>query len=84
MSVVSDNYPGYQDIRVACSGATLRITLARPERLNAVDYDMLAELRDALDRAKSDSAVRCVVLEGEGRGFCSGDNLKGLGKAAGD
>lgn len=84
MSVVSDNYPGYQDIRVTCSGATLRIALARPERLNAVDYDMLAELRDALERAKSDSAVRCVVLEGEGRGFCSGDNLKGLGKAAGD
>jgi 2-(1,2-epoxy-1,2-dihydrophenyl)acetyl-CoA isomerase len=81
---VTENYGGYNDIRVARSGAALRITLARPERLNAVTYDMLAELRDAIESARRDTEVRCVVLEGEGRGFCSGDNLKGLGQALGD
>ena len=54
-------------IRTAASEGVMTITLARPDRLNAFTSVMHAELRDALDRAESDEAVRCVVLTGEGR-----------------
>lgn len=51
------------------------LTLNRPDSLNAFTADMHRELRQSLDRAKDDPAVRCLVLTGEGRGFCSGANL---------
>ncbi|HEY3694262.1 enoyl-CoA hydratase/isomerase [Phenylobacterium sp.] len=54
------------------------ITLADPGTLNAAGVDMVAELSAAMERfAAPDSGARCVVLTGEGRGFCSGANLAG-------
>jgi len=47
-----------------------------PERLNAVDEDVLAQLNDALDEAESDPSVRVVTIAGEGRAFCAGANYK--------
>jgi len=55
------------------------ITLNRPDRLNAMDYELVAGLHDALDQVAADAACRVVILTGAGRGFCSGLDLKGFG-----
>lgn len=69
-------------IIVETSGGVTTITLNRPEVLNAVNTPMAKELHDAVRQAARDAAVRCVVLTGAGRGFCSGQDLRG--RAAGD
>lgn len=53
----------------------MKITLNRPDSLNAFNSEMLFELQDAFKEALSDD-VRCVVLTGAGKGFCSGQDLK--------
>ena len=53
----------------------LYITLNRPESLNAITTEMLMELQRAFKEAESDD-IRCVVLTGAGKGFCSGQDLK--------
>jgi enoyl-CoA hydratase/carnithine racemase len=53
-----------------------RITLNRPDRLNAISVEMLDLLTKALDDADRDRDVRAIVLTGAGRGFCSGLDLK--------
>jgi enoyl-CoA hydratase/carnithine racemase len=52
------------------------LTLNRPERLNAISFEMLEELTRTLADADRDPAVRCLVLTGAGKGFCSGLDLK--------
>ena len=52
------------------------ITLNRPERLNAINPALLAELTAALSAANGDAGVRAIVLCGAGRAFCAGDDLK--------
>lgn len=59
----------------ALQSATLTISLNRPERANAFNFEMIAELRAALERAAKDSQVRCVVLTGTGSSFCSGHDI---------
>jgi enoyl-CoA hydratase/carnithine racemase len=53
------------------------VTLARPERLNAISYDLLRDLASGLDSAEA-SATDVVLLEAEGRAFCAGDDLAEL------
>lgn len=53
----------------------LRLTLNRPERLNAFNEEMHLALRAQIGRAHTDSAVRAVLLTGAGRGFCAGQDL---------
>jgi 2-(1,2-epoxy-1,2-dihydrophenyl)acetyl-CoA isomerase len=53
----------------------LYITLNRPESLNAFTTEMLMALQEAFREAESDG-IRCVVLTGAGKGFCSGQDLK--------
>ena len=62
-------------LRCTVDGSVATITLARPERMNAFNAAMHAELRDALDACERDEAVRVVVLTGEGRAFSSGQDL---------
>jgi enoyl-CoA hydratase len=54
-----------------------RITMNRPDRLNAIDESLLAGLYSAFDAVDDDPSVRSVVLTGAGRGFCAGLDLKG-------
>jgi len=53
-----------------------RITLDRPDKLNAIDEQMPRQLRDAVGRANADDKVRVIVLSGAGRAFCSGYDLE--------
>ena len=55
------------------------ITLNRPDRLNAISYDLVCELHDALDVIGGDAECKVVVLTGAGRGFCAGLDLKDWG-----
>lgn len=57
-----------------------RITLNRPERLNAFTFDMYVEYQEALRALKHDSSARVVILTGAGKGFCSGHDLVSGGK----
>lgn len=51
------------------------LTLSRPEKLNALSYELVEHLHDALDTVAADNTCRVVVLTGAGRGFCSGLDL---------
>lgn len=48
------------------------LKLARPERMNALNYDLYMALEDAV----RDSTARCIIITGEGRAFCTGDDVK--------
>src|SRR5688500_6840328 len=65
------------DILYEAAEGIARITLNRPEKLNALSGEMLRDLHDALWEADDDTAVHCVVLRGEGRAFCAGYDLAG-------
>ena len=60
----------------AAGDGKAHITLNRPERLNAIDDAMPGEIRAAVERANADDAVRVIVIQGAGRSFCSGYDLK--------
>jgi enoyl-CoA hydratase len=51
------------------------LRLNRPERLNAMNYDLVRGIYDALDELAEDSSCRVIVLTGAGRGFCAGLDL---------
>ena len=55
--------------------ATLTISLNRPERANAFNFEMIAELQAALEQAAKDAQIRCVVLTGAGNSFCAGHDI---------
>jgi len=61
-----------------------RIRLNRPERLNAFTLQMHAELRQALEAVEADGELRVLLLTGEGRGFCAGQDLNERKRAPGD
>ncbi len=64
----------YATIQYTVADAIARLTLNRPDRLNSINGEMHAELRDALARVAGDGA-RVLVLTGAGRGFCAGQDL---------
>src|SRR4051795_4500712 len=55
------------------------ITLNRPERMNAMAFDVMIPLRETLEAVSIDNDVRVVVLTGAGHGFCSGADLEDSG-----
>lgn len=59
-------------------GTTTLLTLDRPEKLNALDYETIAELQGILDDLESDDRVRAVVLTGRGRAFSAGADITNL------
>jgi enoyl-CoA hydratase len=67
--------PTTEHIVYETAGGVARITLNRPEKLNAISPTMLRELHDALWDADDDTSVHCVILKGAGRAFCAGYDL---------
>jgi 2-(1,2-epoxy-1,2-dihydrophenyl)acetyl-CoA isomerase len=68
-------------VRIEREGALALVTLARPERLNALTPEMMEQLADATVALQKDRDVRAVLLRGEGRAFCAGADvgtMKGL------
>ena len=59
--------------------AVTRIVLSRPERLNAINFELVGDLHTALDEIALDDACKVVILTGRGRAFCSGLDLKDWG-----
>ncbi len=62
----------FETIRYDTGDAIASITLNRPQHLNAIVPLMPDEIERAVERACRDSAVRVIVLKGEGRAFCAG------------
>ncbi|HET7264892.1 MAG TPA: enoyl-CoA hydratase-related protein [bacterium] len=67
----------YETVLIEDRGGVRVVTLNRPDVLNAFDARLGEELLDALTKAEGAAAVRCVVLTGAGRAFCSGADLRG-------
>jgi 2-(1,2-epoxy-1,2-dihydrophenyl)acetyl-CoA isomerase len=63
------------DIRIDQRAGWHKLVLNRPAKLNALNTGMLTALLSAIDAAEADPACRAVVLTGEGRGFCAGQEL---------
>jgi len=66
----------YNTILLDIHAGIAHLTLNRPEAHNAVNLDLARDLADAALRCQNDSAVRAVILSGEGRAFCVGGDLK--------
>ncbi len=64
------------DFAVADGVAT--VTLSRPEKLNALTFEVYADLRDLLGELPHRGDARVLVLTGQGRGFCSGGDVDGI------
>lgn len=70
----------YGTILVERDGPVAKITLNRPERLNAWTWQMSIELGHAFNEADADDGVRAIVVTGAGRAFCAGADLEGGGE----
>lgn len=70
-------------IRLNVSGGVARITMARPEKHNAFDDVLIADLTRSFEAAGQDDSVRVVVLEAEGKSFSAGADLGWMQRMAG-
>lgn len=68
-------YNGYKTIKVEMDDSVAVMTLNRPEVYNAVNMDMALEIADFYKRAVADNNIRCLLVTGAGKGFCSGADL---------
>jgi len=71
-----------EHVRVERNGEVLAITLARPERRNAITVAMYAALADAIEGAAADASVRLITIRGEGQNFAAGNDLADFLEAA--
>ena len=71
-----------EHVRVERDGAVLAITLARPERRNAITVAMYAALADAVERAAGDESIRVITFRAEGQDFAAGNDLADFLQAA--
>ena len=65
----------FETIDYSAGDGIARLVLNRPERLNAINRQLIDDLRSAVRGANEDSAVRVLVLSGAGRAFCAGYDL---------
>ena len=69
---------GTNDLLASLDEGVLTLTMNRPEARNAMSGAMTGALAEQLAAAELDAAVKCVVLTGAGKGFCSGGDVKGM------
>lgn len=65
----------YNTLLVDKADGVATITLNRPDRLNALNTEIMVEMLAAIEEIDADSAIRCLLITGAGRGFCSGADL---------
>ena len=65
----------FETLQYSAGAGVARIILNRPDRLNAINRQLTADLREAVRAAGDDDAVRVIVLSGAGRAFCAGYDL---------
>jgi enoyl-CoA hydratase/carnithine racemase len=76
---VEDPRHSQEEVLYQSAGGVARITINRPERRNAMSWEVMRGLRQGLSRAKGDRDVRVVVLAGAGdQAFCAGADLGGM------
>lgn len=73
----------YETIEFSISEGVATLTLNRPDSLNSFNTQMHSEVRNALKEVKKDTSVRCLLLTGNGRGFCAGQDLSDRNVAPG-
>src|SRR5687768_7656927 len=66
---------GFESLTWAQEGHVATVTLERPEKKNAMSWQMFLEIAEVFDRASADPDVRCLVITGAGDSFCSGADL---------
>ena len=66
----------YTTIEFDIDQSIARITLNRADVLNALNVPLVTELRAAIESVRDDTSVRCLLVTGNGRGFCAGADLK--------
>ena len=66
----------YECIILEVSDHIATVTLNRPEIMNAINWQAYAELEEIFLNLQKDSGVRCIILTGAGRAFCSGDDVR--------
>ncbi|NKK04018.1 enoyl-CoA hydratase/isomerase family protein [Rhizobium leguminosarum bv. viciae] len=66
-------------VRIDVDRHVATLTISRPEKLNALDLDMLKALVDAADEVEANANVRAAILTGEGKGFSAGGDIKAWG-----
>ena len=65
-------------VRIAIDGHLATVTLSRPEKHNALDFEMFDAIIAAAETVRGTPGIRAIVLHGEGKSFCSGLDLASL------
>lgn len=73
--------PQFQCFLYDVSDRVATITFNRPERLNAITFELARELPRVIDTAAADPSVHVIVLQGAGKGFCGGYDLQEYAEA---
>jgi len=71
----------YETLTLERRGAVAILTFNRPERLNAINRQVMAEVPAAVEQVRRDDEARALVVTGAGKGFCAGADLMGAGQA---
>ena len=75
---------GYQNVLYTKDGKIATLTLNRPEKLNAINDGLRADLEAALAEAEFDNSVSLVIIKGAGRAFCAGYDISPSGPGLAD
>ena len=65
----------YKNIKYDVKNGVATLTLNRPQSLNSFTAEMHEEVKQAMKDVRDNSNVRCLLITGEGRGFCAGQDL---------
>jgi methylglutaconyl-CoA hydratase len=72
----------FQTIEYSVEDGVAKVTLNRPEKRNALNDELIGELKEATRLSSADPSIRVVLLQGAGKDFCSGADLAGLQKSS--
>ena len=65
----------YKTIKYECDDGIAIVSLNRPKKLNAINFEMILELKELTNRISQNDTIKCLIIRGEGKAFCSGADL---------